>query len=126
MSNLFLVDDHATMRRALRTLLQREPDFLIMDEAVSAEQALEKLEAAASIPDLILIDVSLPGMSGLDLLVEIKRRWPALPCVILSGYDEAIYKEKALGEGAMAYINKHSVLDIVPTIRRALDGGNPL
>lgn len=120
MSNLFLVDDHATMRRALRSLLQREPDFSIMDEAVSGEQALKKLEVARSAPDLILIDVSLPGMSGLDLLVEIQNRWPEMPCVILSGYDEAVYEEKALRVGAMAYINKDAVLDIVPTIRRVL------
>lgn len=112
------------MRHSLRKLLLREADFSIIDECTSAEDALEKLQSTNSKPDLILVDVSLPGMSGLDLISEIQARWPELFCIVLSGYDGSVYEGKALAVGAVAYINKEAVLDIVPTIRRALGDGS--
>lgn len=117
---LFLVEDHPIMRSTLRKLLLRESDFSIYDEAATAEEALEKLEASPEKPDLLLVDASLPGMSGLELLVEIHARWPELQSLILSGYDKSVYEKRALEAGAQAYLNKEAVLDIVPTIRRLI------
>ena len=122
MATLFLVEDHAIMRRALHMLLQREPDFSIVGEAASGEEALAELENLATLPDLVVLDISLPNMSGLDLLSELQSRWPSLPCVVLSGHDRSVYVERARSAGARAYIHKSAVHEIVPGIRNLLNG----
>lgn len=106
------------MRKTLITLLEREEDFLVRGQAASGEEALERLADADL--DLLLIDISLPGMDGLTLLHKVQARWPKLPCVILSGHDESIYGAAAQAAGARAYIDKRHVREIVPTIRRTV------
>jgi DNA-binding NarL/FixJ family response regulator len=115
---LFLVEDHKMMRRTLVKLLRREPDFAIAGEAESAEEALERLGTRNA--DLVLIDISLPGMDGIRLLQEIAERWPDLPCVLLSAHAESVYGAQARKNGARAYVDKRDVRKIVPTIRDVL------
>jgi DNA-binding NarL/FixJ family response regulator len=119
MVKLFLVEDHKIMRQSLVALLEREKDFVVMGEAESGEEAMTKVEDAK--PDLLLIDISMPKMDGLTLLKSIRERWPNLRCLILSGHAESVYKEQAQDAGALAYIDKRRVREIVPTIRGVLE-----
>lgn len=118
MINVFLVEDHAVVRKTLTTFLEREPDMKVCGEAASGPEALERLKDLK--PDLVLLDVSLPGIDGISLLEEIRSRWPGLPCIILSGHAESVYRQQAEAAGALSYIDKKAVKELVPTIRKAL------
>jgi DNA-binding NarL/FixJ family response regulator len=120
MVRIFLVEDHPVMRSSLSALLEREPDFTVCATAESAEEALEKLDGTAA--DLLLVDISLPGESGLSLVGTVQDRWPALGCIVLSGYDIATHAPLAKKVGALAYVPKYNVREIVPSIRKALNG----
>jgi DNA-binding NarL/FixJ family response regulator len=122
MARLFLVEDHPIMRQTLVTLLEREKDLVVCGEAETGEEALQKLGEVAA--NLVLIDMSLPGMDGLMLLTEVRARWPQLPCLVLSGYDEPVYVNQVLAAGAAGYVPKHRVHGIVPAVRRALEGNH--
>jgi DNA-binding NarL/FixJ family response regulator len=118
MTTLFLVEDHEIMRQSLKALLEKEDDFTVSGEAASGAEALAKL--AEGTPDLLLVDISMPGMDGLELLQKVHARWPDLPCLILSGHAESVYGAQARAAGALAYVDKRDVRAIVPSIRRVL------
>lgn len=99
-------------------MLEREPEFTICGEAGSGEEALEQLATTA--PDLLIVDVSLPGMDGFSLLRNVHDRWPELDGIILSGHTESIYSDQAQAVNALAYIDKANALEIVPVIRQVL------
>lgn len=122
MAQLFLVEDHDVMRKTLTTLLERESDFTVCGEAASGQEALDRLAHIQA--DLVLIDISMPRMDGLELLEKIKAQWPDLPCVILSGHAEKVYGDHARAAGAVDYIDKRHVREIVPAVRRALAGNH--
>ncbi len=107
------------MRTSLMALLEREPDFTISATAESAEEALERLDDLDV--DLVLVDISLPGESGLSLVGTLQERRPDLDCIVLSGYDVATHGPLAKKVGALAYIPKYRVREIIPTIREALN-----
>lgn len=119
MVKIFLVEDHAVMRNSLMALLEREPDFTISATAESAEEALELLDDLDA--NLVLVDISLPGESGLSLVKAVRERRPDLDCIVLSGYDIATHGPLAKKVGALAYIPKYKVREIIPTIRQALN-----
>lgn len=119
MVKIFLVEDHAVMRNSLMALLEREPDFTISATAESAEEALGLLDDLDA--DLVLVDISLPGESGLSLVKAVRERRPDLDCIVLSGYDIATHGPLAKKVGALAYIPKYKVREIIPTIRQALN-----
>lgn len=106
------------MRSSLAALLEKEPDFTICATAESAEEVLERLDELDA--DLLLVDISLPGESGLALVRTVQERRPDLECIVLSGYDVATHGPLAKKVGALAYIPKYKVREIVPTIRQAL------
>lgn len=118
MTKLFILEDHIVFRKVLITLLEREADFVVCGEAGSGEEALDQL--ADTQPDLLVVDISMPGMDGFTLLGEVKQRWPELACVILSGHVESVYKEQAQTVNALAYIDKAKTHEIVPKIRQVL------
>lgn len=118
MINLFIVEDHQVVRKTLITFLEREPDFTVSGEASSGNEALELLPDANA--DILLVDISMPGMDGITLIREVKKRWPNLPCLVLSGHAESVYGEQVLAAGALGYVDKREVKSIVPAIRRAL------
>ena len=120
-STVFIVDDHPILREGLALLINREPDLTVCGDAEEANSALRLIEAMR--PDVAVVDISLNGPDGLDLLKTIRTRDPNLPVLILSMLDELLYAERALRAGASGYIMKQEATEMVlVAIRRILDG----
>jgi len=122
MIRVLVVDDHAILRRGLRALISDAFAAAEFGEASNAEQALEQLRLKTW--DIALLDVTLPGKSGLDLLKELKDGWPRLPVLVLSVHSEDQFALRALKAGAEGYMTKESVPEeLVEATRRILAGG---
>jgi DNA-binding NarL/FixJ family response regulator len=118
---LLIVDDHPILRKGLSMLINQEPDLVVEGEAEDGRRVMEMVETMR--PDLVIIDISLPGMDGIDLLKNIKIRYPDLPTLVVSMHDEALFAERALRAGARGYIMKQEAVEKVLTgIRRVLAG----
>ncbi len=118
---VFIVDDHPIMRDGISQLIDQQPDLEVCGSASSAPEALNALAAAA--PDLLLVDISLAGMSGIDLIKIVKKRRPRLPLLVLSMHSEDLYAERAIRAGAKGYVMKHaSAGTLLAAIRRVLEG----
>ena len=104
MIRVLVVDDHALVRSGLRLLLDAEADITVEDEAGSAEQAVRK--ARFDKPDVVLLDITMPGRSGLEVLAEIKRSAPDAAILILSMHDDSAYVREAFDKGASGYLLK--------------------
>ncbi|MEO8128344.1 MAG: response regulator transcription factor [Bryobacteraceae bacterium] len=119
--SILLVDDHAVVRQGLALLINREADLDVCGDAEDASSALRKIDELK--PDLVVVDVSLSGPDGLDLLKEIRTRTLTLPVLILSMLDELVYAERALRAGANGYIMKQEATErVLVAIRRILGG----
>lgn len=122
MIKILIVDDHPLMRKGLALSIEAEPDLVVVSQAEDAEQALEAVDE--SDPDLAIVDISLPGMSGLELLKHMQALRPELPVLVVSRHDEALYAERSIRAGARGYVMKLEAADvIVKAIRRVLNGG---
>jgi DNA-binding NarL/FixJ family response regulator len=120
-SKIFLVDDHAIVRQGLASLINREADLIVCGDSEDANEALRQIERSR--PDLVIVDISLSGPDGLELLKGIRARDASLPVLILSMLDEVLYAERALRAGANGYIMKHEATDkVLVAIRRILCG----
>jgi DNA-binding NarL/FixJ family response regulator len=118
---ILVVDDHPIVRQGLALLINREPDMVVCGEAEEAMGALHVLASAH--PDVLIVDISLNGPDGLDLLKTIRTTHPALPVLILSMHDELIYAERALRAGANGYIMKQEATEkVLVAVRRILSG----
>lgn len=118
---VLVVDDHPIMRQGLSQLLNQEPDLTVCAEADSASKALEFIDQLQ--PDLAIVDVSLRGSDGIELIKSIKKQHPQLPVLTLSMHDEALYAERALRGGARGYIMKQEGTDkVLVAIRRVMNG----
>jgi DNA-binding NarL/FixJ family response regulator len=95
---VFLVDHHPIVRQGLALFIEREPDLVVCGEAEDATSALQAIRDAA--PDFIILDISLNGPDGLELLKTLRARYPSLPALVLSMHDESVYAERALRAGA--------------------------
>ncbi len=116
---VFVVDDHPIVRQGLAQLINREPDLTVCGEAEQAASALHAI--ANEKPDILIVDISLGGPDGLELLKNIRVRYPALPVLILSMHDESIYAERALRAGASGYIMKHEAAEkVLVAVRQIL------
>ena len=120
MSSILLVEDHARFASVLVRLLMATSDLLITSVVTTAESALQELPTQQF--DLVLVDVSLPQMNGINLVSLIRDQYPDLPCLMLSGHALAHYKNRALDAGARGYILKDNAKGIVEGIRRVLRG----
>src|SRR5262249_44223235 len=100
-------DDHAVLRDGLTELINQSKDLVVCGEAASGEQAMDLIPGAA--PDLVVVDLSLPGMNGLELVTALKAKHPSIRLLVLSIHDEALYGERAIRAGARGYIMKHQV-----------------
>jgi two-component system invasion response regulator UvrY len=122
MIRILIVDDHEVVRRGLRQLLDEAFPGAQVAEAGSAEAALAQL--VVEVPQLLLLDINLPGRSGLDLVEEAHRRWPTLPILVLSAYPEEEFAVRCLKLGACGYVTKSGAADeLVTAVRKALAGG---
>jgi DNA-binding NarL/FixJ family response regulator len=118
---ILVVDDHPVVRQGLALLINREPDLVVCGEAEEATSAMHVLASAR--PDVVIVDISLNGPDGLDLLKNIRTTHPTLPVLILSMHDESIYAERALRAGANGYIMKQEATEkVLVAVRRILTG----
>jgi DNA-binding NarL/FixJ family response regulator len=120
-SRIFIIDDHPLVREWLTTLLNQQPDMIVSGEAEDAAQALSGIAAAA--PDVAIVDLSLGGGTGVDLIKAIKLRYPTLSTIVLSMHDERLYAERVIRAGARGYIMKRETSKkIVAAIHQVLEG----
>jgi DNA-binding NarL/FixJ family response regulator len=110
---VLVVDDHPIVCTGLACLVNQEEDLLVCGEAHNAHEALEAIEALQ--PDVAIIDISLKGQSGIELVKNIKMRQPKLPILVFSIHDESVYSEIVLRAGANGYIMKHEASEKIIT-----------
>jgi DNA-binding NarL/FixJ family response regulator len=125
-TRILVADDHAVVRHGLRLLLDREPDLIVVAEAADGAQAVDlAVESALSAQiDLVILDIAMPRMTGLQAARELARRRPGLPMLILSMYDNDQFLFEALRAGASGYVLKSGAdRDIVTACRVATSGG---
>jgi DNA-binding NarL/FixJ family response regulator len=115
-----LVDDHPLLREGIAALIRATSDLRISAEAGSAAEALAAL--AAQVPDLLLLDISLPGANGIELLKDLHVRYPLMHVLVLSMHEESVYAERALRAGANGYVMKQEpgskVIDAIRCVLR--------
>lgn len=115
---LVLVEDHATLRRFLREMFNEDPNLDVIGEADSAETALEVLVSLR--PDLVTVDLSLPGMSGLDLVKTLKKTRPELRCLVVTGHTDPIYEKSAAKAGAVGFVIKDDPDEVLAAVHKAV------
>ncbi|HEV2328384.1 MAG TPA: response regulator transcription factor [Verrucomicrobiae bacterium] len=121
-SRIFLVDDHTMFREGLRQLIDREPDLTVCGDAAEAEGAMHEIRKLK--PDLVVVDITLGGTSGIDLIKAIKNESEDYPVLVVSMHDESLYAERALRAGAMGYVMKQEPAKTVKTAIRKVLGGD--
>lgn len=119
-SSILLVEDHPAFADALLRVLSTDKNLNVVAVLESAEKALEQI--ADLKVDLVLSDVSLPQMNGINLVAELHKKYPALPCVVLSGHLSSEYAQRAMDAGARGYVIKDNPVGILEGIRRVLKG----
>ena len=118
---ILLIDDHTILRQGLANVLNQQAGLVICGEASSPTEALRAAEQLQ--PDLALVDLSMQGGGGIELLKDLRVRQPRLLTLVLSMHDEALYAERALRAGARGYVMKHEKLDrLLLAISRVLTG----
>jgi DNA-binding NarL/FixJ family response regulator len=120
-ARILLVDDHAVVRFGIAQLINRQPDLEVCGEEENAGAALSAAERLK--PDLVIADLSLKDSSGLELVRNLKARFPTMPILVLSVHDESVYAEVAFRAGAHGYLMKDQALEkVLEAIRRVLGG----
>ena len=120
-TKVLIVDDHPMMRQGLIQMINNEPDLAVCGEAETAEQAITQIEKTK--PHLVLVDITLGGRSGLELIKDIQAIDPNLPLLVLSMHDESLYAERVLRAGGRGYIMKQEGgKQIMLAIRQVLSG----
>ena len=121
-NRIYIVDDHAMFREGLRQLIEREPSLTVCGDASNFIEGMAGIRATQ--PDVVIVDISLSGASGLDLIKEIKAEFDDLPILVVSMHDESLYAERALRAGAMGYVMKHEPAKTVRAAIRKVLGGD--
>lgn len=122
MIRILIVDDHAMFREGLKQILAKHSDMRVVDEAGSSQEAMEKILRHKL--DVVLLDISLPGRSGADLLTEIRKEKPELPLLVLSMHPEDQYAVRMMKAGASGYVTKESAAEeLITAIRKVAVGG---
>ena len=118
---IFVVDDHAMFRDGLRRLVDTEPDLFVCGDSADAAGAMQQIPLCR--PDLVIVDLSLEGISGIDLIKNIKRDFEDLPVLVVSMHAESLYGNRALRAGAMGYVMKSEpATTVLEAIRKVLGG----
>jgi two-component system invasion response regulator UvrY len=122
MLKILIIDDHEVVRRGVKTIFDEESSSMVFGEASTAPEALNRISEQDW--DIVVLDLGLPGRSGLDLLTELKHIRPRLPILILSMHSEEQYARRALKAGASGYITKDSSrTELVKAVKRVVEGG---
>jgi DNA-binding NarL/FixJ family response regulator len=119
---ILLVDDHTILREGVRALLAGESDIVVVGEAGDGQEALEKVEALR--PDIVLMDMVMPGMNGLEATGHIKRRHSDVKVLILSMYDDDEYVQQVIQAGASGYLLKGMAADDLVLAIREVHAGS--
>jgi DNA-binding NarL/FixJ family response regulator len=118
---VLIVDDHPIVRHGLGELIARQPDLETCGEAEDVSQALRLVETER--PDVVVIDISLNGESGIELIEQIKALYPGVKMLVSSMHDERTFAARALRAGALGYINKReSIRKVIDAVRQVLRG----
>lgn len=121
MIQVLLVDDHAILRDGLRTLIAQEDDMEVTGEATGSEQLMDMLPNTT--PDIIMMDINMPKMNGIELTKWVKSNYPAIKIIVLTMYNNDEYFMAAIREGADGYLLKDSPSkDVIGAIRTVIDG----
>jgi two-component system invasion response regulator UvrY len=122
MIRVLIADDHPIVRQGLRQILSEIPDMVVAGEAVNGQQALDQVRAGGW--DVLVLDITMPDRSGLDILKELKHQQPHLPVLVLSIHAEEQFAVRLLKAGASGYLTKENAPDeLVKAIRKVVDGG---
>jgi len=120
-SRILIVDDHPVVRLGITQLISEEPDLQVVADAERPQEAMKRLKEGDI--DMTIVDLSLEGGSGLDLVGEIKRLYPEMPVLVLSMHDESLYAERSLRAGASGYVMKQAGTEtLIKAIRKVLKG----
>jgi two-component system, NarL family, response regulator NreC len=121
-ARVLIVDDHAVVRSGLKLLLAAEDDIEVVAEAGDAREAV--FEVRAQKPDIVLLDVAMPGRSGIDAIPDLINEHPETKILILSMQDDAAYVREAFAAGASGYVLKEAAdVELVAAVREIADGG---
>ena len=120
-ARVLLVDDHPVVREGLALLISTQSDLEVCGEADDVASACRRVDASA--PDVVVVDISLPGGGGLELIKRLKAHHPPIRILVSSIHEEGVYAERALRAGALGYINKReATLTLLDAIRRVRHG----
>jgi DNA-binding NarL/FixJ family response regulator len=120
-ARVLVVDDHPIVRQGLVQLINNEPDLAVCAQADTAHDGMKLI--ASEKPDVAIVDLSLADKSGLEMIKDIKTRFPKLPVLVLSMHDEQLYAERALRAGALGYVMKEEATENVMTAIRSVIRG---
>jgi DNA-binding NarL/FixJ family response regulator len=119
---IMVVDDHTIVLHGLSQLINNEPDLEVTMLAETAERAMEMLDSG-QVPDMLITDISLPGLSGIELTKKVVASHPKLPVLVLSMHDELVHGERAFRAGAKGYLTKQEATEkVIIAIRKILGG----
>jgi DNA-binding NarL/FixJ family response regulator len=122
MINVLIADDHTVVRQGLKQILSEDPQLTVVGEAVDGNEVLTALETLKV--DALVLDITMPGRNGLDVLKEVKRKRPTLPVLVLSMHPEDQFAIRILRAGAAGYITKESAPEeLVGALRKVCSGG---
>ena len=122
MIKVLIADDHAVVLEGLKQILSETPDIIVSAQATNGQEVLDKIRT--NNVDVVVLDIAMPGRSGLDTLMHLKRERPSLPVLVLSVHPEDQYAVRVLKAGAYGYLTKDSAPDqLVAAIRKVVTGG---
>lgn len=118
---IVIVDDHPLFRKGLEEMIHSEGSFAVCGEAGNAAEAMEVIRKLD--PEMVVVDLSLPGANGIELIKNIRAEFPKLPILVLSMHDESLYALRALRAGANGYVMKHEAMaNVIQAIREVFNG----
>lgn len=119
---IYIVDDHPLMRKGMAMTLENSVEFTVCGQSESAEEALSEIPNLK--PDACVVDISLPGMNGIELVKNLLAQLPGLKILVVSRHDEELYAERAIKAGAKGYVMKLEAGDVLVTaVRQIMNGG---
>ena len=118
---IVIVDDHPLFRKGLEQLIHSDGSFAVCGEASNASEAMDMIRKLD--PDLAIVDLSLPGANGIELIKNVRAEFPNLPILVLSMHDESLYALRALRAGAEGYVMKHEAMaNVIQAIHEVFSG----